>query len=110
MLRKRNEGFARGRRRRAADVRRGVPKLRTIWPGQHLRCGICNRIFYWGGHGQTERLITATQKAAVLHRIMQSQLLTDPYVELFEPAGNCTKIRRHRHSRYRFEPFTDGNA
>jgi site-specific DNA recombinase len=34
------------------DPRKGISKKRTIWPGQHLRCGICNAIFYWTGVGE----------------------------------------------------------
>lgn len=33
------------------DPRAGVVRKRTIFPGQHARCGICGRYFYWGGHG-----------------------------------------------------------
>ena len=31
------------------DQRQGVSKKRTTWPGQHLRCGVCGRIFHWTG-------------------------------------------------------------
>jgi site-specific DNA recombinase len=31
------------------DSRLGMPRKRTAWPGQHLRCGICNRLYYWTG-------------------------------------------------------------
>lgn len=31
------------------DHRKGVSKKKTTWPGQHLRCGICNRIYHWSG-------------------------------------------------------------
>ena len=31
------------------DPRKDVPKKRTVWPGQHLRCGICGRLYYWTG-------------------------------------------------------------
>ena len=31
------------------DPRKNVPKKRTAWPGQHLRCGICGRIYHWCG-------------------------------------------------------------
>jgi DNA invertase Pin-like site-specific DNA recombinase len=34
------------------DTRKGVPKKRTTWPGQHLCCGICNRMYYWTGIGE----------------------------------------------------------
>lgn len=39
------------------DPRKGVAKKRTVWPGQHLTCGICKRIYYWGGHGVTEHMM-----------------------------------------------------
>jgi DNA invertase Pin-like site-specific DNA recombinase len=57
MLRKKNEMYARGRRRHEADKRTRVSKKRTIWPGQHLMCGICNRLYYWGGHGVKEHMM-----------------------------------------------------
>jgi hypothetical protein len=28
------------------------PRKRTVWPGQHLACSVCNRLFVYGGHGQ----------------------------------------------------------
>ncbi len=47
-----NSHFDRGRQKGTPDGRAGVPKKRTVWPGQHVRCGVCGRHFYWGGHGQ----------------------------------------------------------
>ena len=38
------------------DTRANVPKKRTTWPGQHLTCGICGRIFYWNGIGKGKSL------------------------------------------------------
>ena len=35
----------------------GRPKKRTIWPGQHIFCGICGRLFRYGGHGQNDHLL-----------------------------------------------------
>jgi site-specific DNA recombinase len=55
-LRAKNAGYARGRRA-AVDSRKGVAKKRTVWPGQHLRCGVCNRLYYWGGHGVKEHMM-----------------------------------------------------
>lgn len=52
----RNDKFTRGRKD-GIDRRKGVPKKRTVWPGQHLCCGICNRLFYWGGHGQASHMM-----------------------------------------------------
>jgi site-specific DNA recombinase len=39
------------------DTRKNTPKKRTVWPGQHLDCGICGRPFVYGGHGQKDHLI-----------------------------------------------------
>lgn len=39
------------------DPRAGVSRKRTVWPGQHLFCDICGRLFYYGGHGQSEHLV-----------------------------------------------------
>jgi site-specific DNA recombinase len=57
LLEKKNEMYARGRLQHAADSRKGVSKKRTVWPGQHLVCGVCNRIYYWGGHGVAEHMM-----------------------------------------------------
>jgi site-specific DNA recombinase len=55
-LREKNAHYAVGRRRRV-DPRLGRPKKRTIWPGQHVTCGVCGRPFVYGGHGRTKYLI-----------------------------------------------------
>ncbi len=56
-LDKKNGHFARGRLLNQLDTRAGVPKKRTCWPGQHIACGICGRLFYWGGHGQAAAMM-----------------------------------------------------
>jgi DNA invertase Pin-like site-specific DNA recombinase len=56
-LRGRNGRYTRGRG--GPDRRKGVSRKRTAWPGQHVRCGVCGRLYYWGGHGQTERMMCA---------------------------------------------------
>ena len=48
---------------------------------------------------------TAAQRAAALDRQMRDLGLDDPYVPVLEPPDDLPKLRRHRHSRYRFEPF-----
>jgi site-specific DNA recombinase len=53
----RNAKFKRGKD--GDDPRRGVPKKRTRWPGQHLFCGICGRLYRYGGHGQVDHLMCA---------------------------------------------------
>ncbi|QDT37573.1 recombinase family protein [Stratiformator vulcanicus] len=52
----RNAHYARGRKA-AADSRKGVPRKRTVRPGQSLSCGICGRVLYYGGHGQNDRFM-----------------------------------------------------
>ncbi|MFT5523611.1 MAG: site-specific DNA recombinase [Pirellulaceae bacterium] len=39
------------------DPRAGIPKRQTRWPGQHIRCGVCGRLYVYGGHGKAERLM-----------------------------------------------------
>jgi len=56
MVKERN-GKYRRRGKDGRDQRAGVPKKRSRWPGQHLRCGICRRLFVWGGHGQNHHLV-----------------------------------------------------
>lgn len=41
------------------DTRKGVPKKRTTWPGQHLTCGVCGRTMRYGGHGEKDHLLCA---------------------------------------------------
>ncbi|MFM7113915.1 MAG: recombinase family protein [Planctomycetota bacterium] len=56
LIRERNKGMGR-KPVNNQDPRKGMPKKRTVWPGQHLTCGVCNRIYYWGGHGVTEHMM-----------------------------------------------------
>jgi len=53
----RHAACASGRKAGTVDTRAGVPKKRTVWPGQHVVCGVCSRMFYWGGHGQADHLM-----------------------------------------------------
>ncbi len=48
---------------------------------------------------------TMAQHAARLDRLMQRLNLVDPYMQLMEPPMDYPKLRRHLHSRYRFEPL-----
>jgi hypothetical protein len=43
--------------RDGTDPRKNVPKKRTVWPGQHLDCGVCGRPLVYGGHGQKDHLV-----------------------------------------------------
>ena len=54
--------------------------------------------------------ITAAQAAAALDRKMRRLGLDDPYVRLTEPPTDCRKFRRHRHTRYKFEPLPGFSA
>jgi len=38
------------------DPRSNVPRKRTIWPGQHLICGVCGRVLHYGAHGRISDL------------------------------------------------------
>jgi DNA invertase Pin-like site-specific DNA recombinase len=39
------------------DPRKDVPKKRTVWPGQHITCGVCRRPYVYGGNGQKDNLM-----------------------------------------------------
>ena len=45
------------------DTRKGVPKKRTRWPGQHVTCGICGRGYFYGGHGQRDYMMCSGAKS-----------------------------------------------
>ena len=47
---------------------------------------------------------TAAQRAAALQRRMDELEITDPYLPVIEPPDDYAKLRRHKHSRYHFEP------
>jgi site-specific DNA recombinase len=56
MVKKRNAN--RGRKPvNGSDPRQGVPRKRTAWPDQHARCGVCGRLFYYGGNGRDGHLM-----------------------------------------------------
>lgn len=40
-----------------ADPRLGRPKKRTVWPGQHITCGVCGYPYVYGGHGRKLNLM-----------------------------------------------------
>lgn len=39
------------------DPRKQVPKKRTRFPGQTIYCGVCGRMFVYGGHGREAHLM-----------------------------------------------------
>lgn len=59
LLRDQHADCARGRKAGDPDQRAGISRKRTVWPGQHLRCGVCGRLMYWGGHGQNTHMMCA---------------------------------------------------
>jgi DNA invertase Pin-like site-specific DNA recombinase len=58
LLKKLDEKNAKYRRKGTGgiDPRKNVSKKRTIWPGQHIECGICGRLLVYGAHGQKNSL------------------------------------------------------
>ena len=57
LLRERNAKWKRTKKFGEIDPRAGIPFKRTVWPGQHAKCGVCGRKMYWGGHGQRGHLV-----------------------------------------------------
>lgn len=55
-LSERNKKYQRSEERKN-DPRADIPKRQTRWPGQHIRCGVCGRPFFHGGHGKTGRMM-----------------------------------------------------
>jgi site-specific DNA recombinase len=49
--------------------------------------------------------VTAAQAAIKLQRRMDVLNISDPYVLVGEPPVDCSKLRRHLHPDYRFEPL-----
>jgi hypothetical protein len=44
-------------KRRGNDPRKGRPKKRTRWPGQHVYCSVCGKMYVYGGHGKKKHLM-----------------------------------------------------
>ncbi|TWU09751.1 recombinase family protein [Allorhodopirellula heiligendammensis] len=53
---RKNAKYRRGKQH-AKDKREGMPRSRTVWPGQSMYCGICGRVLYYGAHGQPQNLM-----------------------------------------------------
>jgi site-specific DNA recombinase len=47
---------------------------------------------------------TAVQRAQALNKKMEQSGITDPYIKLNEPPPENSKIKRHKHPRYEFNP------
>jgi hypothetical protein len=48
--------------------------------------------------------ITAAQRAAALHRMMETASVQDPYERIYEPPDDLPKLRCHKNHRYCFQP------
>lgn len=55
-VKRRNAGYRAGKAE-GHHPGKGRPKKRTVWPGQHIYCGICGRLLRYGGHGQNHHLL-----------------------------------------------------
>ncbi len=56
LLKNRNSKLGR-KRVNGSDPLKGVPRKRTVFPGQHARCWYCGHRFVWGGNGITKNLM-----------------------------------------------------
>lgn len=56
LLRKRNAKYKRSESEKN-DPRAGISRRTTRFPGQLCRCGVCGRLFVFGGHGKKDRLM-----------------------------------------------------
>ncbi|HQR43810.1 MAG TPA: recombinase family protein, partial [Gemmatales bacterium] len=89
MLKLRNDKYCRGRQA-AGDSRKGQPRKRTAWPGQHVRCGLCKHLLYWGGHGQKDRMMCSGCRqylcwnAASCSGLELAQRVTEKALDLIE--------------------------
>ncbi len=76
ILKKRNAKYKRAESV-VNDPRAGIPKRQTRWPGQHLRCGVCGRLYVFGGHGRKERLMC---NGAREHKCWNAMTVSGPEV------------------------------
>jgi site-specific DNA recombinase len=53
LIKRRNAKF----KAEGLDARKGVPRKRTPFPGQHLVCGVCGRLYYFGGNGLADHMM-----------------------------------------------------
>ena len=61
LLRRRYPRFCR-KKDGNADPRKDVPKNRTTFPGQHLTCGGCGRLYDSGGHGRKSHMMCSENR------------------------------------------------
>jgi DNA invertase Pin-like site-specific DNA recombinase len=68
-LDERNKKYRRSKERRN-DPRANVSRKKTRWPGQHLRCGVCGRMYLHGGHGRPDRMMCSGSRDYVCFNAM----------------------------------------
>ena len=54
--------------------------------------------------------VTAAQRAYQLQQLMDRQSLVDPYIPITTPPDDVSRLKRHKHKRYRFEPLPDAGV
>ena len=97
MLKQRNAKYKRAESV-VNDPRAGIPKRHTRFPGQHLRCGVCGRLFVFGGHGRKERLMC---NGAREHKCWNAMTVSGPDVaaavgaRLRELVRGASRVRFH---------------
>ncbi|MEX0701797.1 MAG: recombinase family protein, partial [Planctomycetales bacterium] len=70
----RNAKYRRGKN--GQDARRNVPKKRTRFPGQTVYCGVCGRLFVFGGHGHKDHLMCTGARE---HRCWNGATIDGPF-------------------------------
>ena len=121
LIKKLDEKNAKYRRKgtEGIDTRKNVSRKRTIWPGQHIYCGICGRLLVYGAHGQKNslvcsgavkykcwnstsinstkagnKIITASEKEIVLLEDFDEFLLKEIEKELITSKSNTSQQQR----------------
>jgi site-specific DNA recombinase len=54
--------------------------------------------------------ITAAQRAYQLQNMMDQLSIVDPYLPVDAPSDDASRLNRHKHQRYRFEPLPDAGV
>lgn len=60
LLKKRYGNFVSAQQKSARQT--GNWRKHTTFPGQHARCGVCGRLYYWGGHGRVDDMMCSGAK------------------------------------------------
>jgi hypothetical protein len=54
--------------------------------------------------------ITAAQRAYQLQNLMDQLSIVDPYQLIESPSDDVSRLKRHKHKRYRFDPLPDAGV